>query len=133
MVAKQLEYMYANITGRMRSQGMTPEMLGLNPESFAERYRAAAVGQVQGTLLLEAIGRQEGIAVEAGEVDERLEEIARMANAPIEAVKKYYAGEEARAGLMGQIAEEKVVRFLLDRALVTEVPKAALETAKETT
>ncbi len=132
MIAKQLEYMYANITSRMRSQGLTPEMLGLTPESFAERYREAAVGQVQGTLLLEAIGRQEGIVADDAEVDARLEEIARMANAPLDAVKKYYAGEEARAGLMAQIAEEKVVRFLLDRARVTEVPKAALEAAKET-
>jgi trigger factor len=46
-------------------------------------------------------------------------------------VKKYYAGAEARAGLMVQIAEEKVVRFLLDRARITEVPRTALETAKE--
>ena len=131
MVAKQLEYMYANITNRMRSQGMTPEMLGLSPQSFAERYRAAAIGQVQGTLLLEAIGRQEGITVEEGEIDGRLAEIAKMANAPLEMVEKYYAGAEARAGLMVQIAEEKVVRFLLDRARITEVPRAALETAKE--
>jgi trigger factor len=131
MVAKQLEYMYTNITNRMRSQGMTPEMLGLAPQSFAERYRTAAIGQVQGALLLEAIGRQEEIAVDEGEIDGRLEEIARMANAPLEMVKKYYAGEEARAGLMVQIAEEKVVRFLLDRARLTEVPRAALETGKE--
>jgi trigger factor len=86
---------------------------------------------VQGTLLLEAIGRQEGITVEEGEIDGRLAEIAKMANAPLEMVEKYYAGAEARAGLMVQIAEEKVVRFLLDRARITEVPRAALETAKE--
>ncbi|TLM66042.1 MAG: trigger factor [Deltaproteobacteria bacterium] len=127
MTAKQLEYMYANISNRMRSQGLAPEMLGLNPQTFAERYRETAVNQVRGTLLLEAVGKQEGITVEAGEVDGRLEEIARMANAPLEMVQKYYAGEEAREGLMVQIAEEKVVRFLLDKALVTEVPRAALE------
>jgi len=131
MVAKQLEYMYANITNRMRSQGLTPEMLGLTPQTFAERYRDAAIGQVKGSLLLEAIGRQEGIAVEAAEIDGRLEEIATMANAPLEAVKQYYAGEEARSGLMVQILEEKVVHFLLDKAQVTEVPRAALEGDKE--
>lgn len=131
LVAKQLEHMYANITNRMRSQGMTPEMLGLTPENFGERYRDNAVGQVKGMLLLEAIGRQEGITVEAGEVDGRLEEIARMANAPLDAVKNFYAKEEARISLLNQIAEEKVVRFLTDQAQVTEVPKSALETAKE--
>ncbi len=132
MIAKQLEYMYANVSNRMRSQGLTPEMLGLTPQSFSERYRETAADQVRGTLLLEAIGKQEGIAVEEGEIDGRLEEIAKMANAPVEMVKKYYAGEEAREGLLAQIAEEKVVRFLLDKAKITEVPKASLETKKET-
>jgi len=131
MIAKQLEYMFSNITNRMRSQGLTPEMLGLNPQTFAERYRDAAIGQVQGSLLLEAIGRQEGISADEAEVDARLEEIAAMANAPLEMVKKYYAGEEARAGLMVQILEEKVVRFLIDKSQVTEVPRAALEGDKE--
>lgn len=131
MIAKQLEYMYANVTNRMRSQGLTPEMLGLDAQSFAERYRQTAADQVRGTLLLEAIGKQEGIAVDDDEVDGRLQEIATMANAPLEMVRKYYDGEEARAGLHTQIAEEKVVRFLLEKSRVTEVPRAALETAKE--
>jgi trigger factor len=130
MIAKQLEYMYSNVSNRMRSQGMTPEMLGLTPQSFSERYRETAADQVRGTLLLEAIGKQEGIVVEEGEIDGRLEEIARMANAPVEMVKKYYAGEEAREGLLVQITEEKVVRFLLDKARITEVPRAALEEGK---
>ena len=59
----------------------------------------------------------------------KLEEIATMANAPIDMVKKYYAGAEARSGLMAQIAEEKVVAFLLESAKIKEVapkkPKAA--------
>lgn len=132
MIAKQLEYMYKNVVNRMRSQGLTPEMLGLTMQSFAERYREAAADQVRGTLLLEAIGKQEGITVDTAEVDGRLEEIAGMANAPVEMVKKYYAGEEAREGLLAQIAEEKAVRFLLDRARVTEVPRAALAAGEET-
>ncbi len=131
MAAKQLEYMYSNVSKRMRSQGLAPEVLGINPQAFAERYRETAVSQVQGTLLLEAIGKQEGIAVEDGEIDGRLEEIAKMANAPVEMVKKYYAGAEARDGLLVQIAEEKVVRFLLDQARITEVPKTALAAGKE--
>jgi trigger factor len=131
MVAKQLEQMYANITDRMRSQGLTPDMLGITPQNFAERYRETAANQVKGVLLLEAIGRQEGIAAETSEVDGRLEEIAKMANAPLETVQKYYAGEPARAGLLAQITEEKVVRFLLDQARITEVPRAALESGKE--
>lgn len=129
MIAKQLDYMYENITNRMQSQGMTPQALGITPENFRENYRATAIEQVSGNLILEAIGRQEKISADPSEIDAKLEEIATMANAPIDMVKKYYAGAEARSGLMAQIAEEKVVGFLLDNAKIKEVspkkPKAA--------
>ena len=121
MIAKQLDYMYENISNRMRSQGMSVEMLGITPENFRENYRQTAVDQVSGNLILEAIGRQEGIQADESEIDAKLEEISAMANAPLETVKKYYAAPETRVGLMAQIAEEKVIGFLLDNAKVKEV------------
>ena len=127
MVGSQLDYMLGNVRRRMESQGMSMEMLGMNEENFRQMYRDTAVSQVQGSLLLEAVGRQEEIKVEEGEIDGKLEEIARMANAPLEAVKKYYAGEEARGGLVAQITEEKVVQFLLDKATIEEVDKEQLQ------
>jgi len=132
MIAKQLDYMYENISNRMKSQGMSPEMLGITPESFRENYRTTAIEQVSGNLILEAIGRQENIVAEESEIDAKLEEIATMANAPIDMVKKYYAGPEARSGLMAQIGEEKVVGFLLESAKVKEVaPKKPKKTTEK--
>ncbi|MCF6238220.1 MAG: trigger factor [Candidatus Marinimicrobia bacterium] len=131
MIAKQLDYMYENISNRMKSQGMSPERLGITPESFRENYRTTAIEQVSGNLILEAIGRQENIVAEESEIDAKLEEIATMANAPIDTVKKYYAGSEARSGLMAQIAEEKVVGFLLESANVKEVTPKKPEEATE--
>lgn len=128
MIASQLDYMYQNITNRMQSQGMTPAMLGLTPENFRENYRNTAIEQVSGTLILEAIGRQENLVAEEAEIDAKLEEIAAMANAPLDMVKKYYAGAEARSGLLAQIAEEKVVGFLLESAKVKEVAPAKAKT-----
>lgn len=121
MIAKQLDYMYENITNRLQTQGMSPQMLGITPENFRENYRQRAIEQISGTLILEAVGRQEQIVADESEIAVKLEEIANMANAPVDVVKKYYAGEEARNGLMAQIAEEKVVRFLLDDAKIKEV------------
>ncbi|MBE0577268.1 MAG: trigger factor [Desulfuromonadales bacterium] len=132
MIARQLDYMYDNITNRMQSQGMSPEMLGITPENFRENYRKTAIEQVSGNLILEAIGRQENIVADESEIDAKLEEIAAMANAPIDMVKKYYASSEARNGLMAQIAEEKVVGFLLENAKVKEVaPKKKSEDKAE--
>lgn len=127
MVDSQLEYMLGNIRARMQQQGMTMEMLGMNEESFRAMYRDTAVKQVQGSLILEGIARQEGIEVDEGDFDEKLEKIAEMSQAPMETVKKYYSNPEAKQGLMGQIQEEKVIELLLDKAKVKEVPKEKLE------
>lgn len=130
MVGRQLDYMYENISGRMQSQGMSMQMLGMTEESFRPMYRDTAVKQVQGSLILEALARQEEVKVEDGEIDGKLEEIAKMANAPLEAVQKHYAGDDARRGLVSQIVEEKVVQFLLDKATVEEVDKEQLAPAE---
>jgi trigger factor len=130
LVKQQLEYMLNNVSNRMKQQGMTMEMLGMNEETFATMYRDTAVRQVQGSLLLEAIGEQEGVKVEDSEIDGKLEEIAAMANAPLESVKQYYSGDEARSSLLSQIAEEKAIALLLGKSKVTEVSKQMLEKQK---
>ncbi|TYO98725.1 trigger factor [Geothermobacter ehrlichii] len=130
MVAKQLEYMLQNVRNRMQQQGMTLEMLGMNEEVFASLYRDTAVKQVQGSLLLEAIGRQEGIEVADDEIEGKFEEIAAMANAPVDAVRQYYSSDEARATLKDQILEEKTLAFLIDNAKIVEVGRQELEAEK---
>jgi trigger factor len=72
----------------MKSQGMSPEMLGVTSENFRGNYRTTAIEQVSGNLILEAIGRQENIVAEESEIDAKLEEIATMSNAPVDMVKK---------------------------------------------
>jgi trigger factor len=127
MVESQLDYMLKNVRNRFQSQGMSLEMLGMTDESFRQMYRQTAVRQVQGSLVLEAVGRQESIEVEESEIGSKLEQIAEMANAPVESVRKFYERDEARSGLIAQMSEEKVVQFLLDQSIVEEVDKAELE------
>lgn len=128
MVSSQLEYMLGNIRSRMQQQGMSMEMLGMNEETFGTMYRDTAVSQVQGSLILEAVARQEEIKFEDGDLDTKLEEIATMSNAPLETVKNYYSNDEAKQGLMSQIVEEKTLTFLLEKSKVKEVAKEKLQT-----
>lgn len=131
MVNHQLDYMMQNIKNRMQSQGMSLEMLGMNDENFRQMYRDTAVKQVQGSLLLEAVTRQEEISFDEAEIDSKIEQIAVMANAPVDAVKNYYNGEGMRDQLVGQILEEKAIEFLLSNSKVTEVPKEKLQPEPE--
>lgn len=127
MVNHQLDYMMQNIKNRMQSQGMSLEMLGMNDENFRQMYRDTAVKQVQGSLLLEAVTRQENLSFDDAEIDSKIEQIADMANAPVDAVKNYYSGEGMRDQLVGQILEEKAIEFLLAQSKVNEVPREKLQ------
>lgn len=136
MVANQLHYLKDNFTQRLKSQGMSLEMLGMNDEAFNNAYHDMAAQQVKGELILDAIANQEKIAAEDADVDVKIQEFADQSNTPLEQVQKYFENEQARAGLKGQVVQEKVSKFLLEQSTVTEVepkePEADVEEETDT-
>jgi trigger factor len=110
---------------------MTLEMLGMNDESFATAYRDMADKQVRGELILDAIASQEKISVEDAELDLKMEELAKQSNAELEQVKAYFSNPQSKEGLVGQILQDKVVAFVVEKAVVTEVEPKQEEPAAE--
>ncbi len=125
MVTNQLMYLKDSFSQRLKAQGMSLEMLGMNDESFNKTYWDMATQQVKGELLLDAIAQQEQLVVADDEVEKKFTEFAAQSNTPLEQVKKFFENDQALRGLKGQLLQEKVTAFLLDSAVVTEVePKA---------
>jgi len=135
MVENQLLHLKDNFTQRLKSQGMSLEMLGMNEENFAKTYREMALQQVKGELLLDSIAAQEELSASDAEIEEKIKLIAAEANAPLETVEKHFSENvQAREGLKGQILSDKVIDLLLEKSTVTEVePKqqAQEETTEE--
>ncbi|WP_429884741.1 trigger factor [Geoalkalibacter halelectricus] len=131
MVADQCRQMFEDARRRLAAQGMSMEMLGMDEDRFAAQYREQAENQVKGSLILEAIGRQEQIKVDEAEIDARMQEISAMAGVPIEEVRKRFGNSEARPALVGRIIEDKVFDFLVDKASVIEVAAEELNPAEE--
>lgn len=131
MIQNQLLHLKDSFSQRLKSQGMSLEMLGMNDESFAGAYRDMAVQQVKGELLLDAIAEQEKIELEEGVIEEKIKEFAKESNAPLEDVQKYFENAAALDGLKGQLLTEKVSKFLLDTATVTEVEAKPAEDEEE--
>ena len=124
MVERQLEFMMENMKRRLASQGMSMEMMGIDPDTFRARYEEMAVKQVKGILLLDAVARKEKIEASEEDVEAKINEIAEQSGQPVDAVRNYYKKtEEARSNLRAQVKEEKTLAYLLDKAVVTEVPK----------
>ncbi len=121
MIENQLHHLKDSFTQKLKAQGMTLEMLGMNDESFATAYRDMAVQQVKGELVLDAIADQEKIIVDEAEIEQKMQEFADNSEVPLDQVQKYFENQSTLAGLKGQILQEKVTKFLLEQAVVTEV------------
>lgn len=125
MVTNQLMYLKDSFSQRLKAQGMSLEMLGMNDESFNKTYWDMATQQVKGELLLDAIAKQEQIVVEDTEIEKKIADFAEQSNTPLAQVKKFFENDQALQGLKGQLLQEKVSAFLLDKAVVTEVEPQA--------
>ncbi len=125
MVMNQLMYLKDSFSQRLKAQGMSLEMLGMNDESFNKTYWDMATQQVKGEMILDAIAQQEKIVVADDEIEKKFADFAGQSNTPLEQVKKFFENDQTLRGLKGQLLQEKVSAFLLDKAVITEVePKA---------
>ncbi len=126
MVKNQLMYLKDSFSQRLKSQGMTFEMLGMNDDSFAATYRDMAEQQVKADLLIAAIAKQENIDASDEDVEAKIKELADSNNAPLEQVQQYFGNEQAKSGLKSQIVHDKVTQYLRDNAKITEVEKEVI-------
>lgn len=96
---------------RMTGQSPSEDIVGTTKENAERRVRAA--------LLLGAIATQQGIRVEAADVDKRLEEMAQRSGKHVTKLRAELHGER-REALESQILEAKLLEYLLSQATITE-------------
>lgn len=127
MIQRQLQYMLENAKNRLSQQRMTMEMMGLDDETFNTQYRDAAISQIRGDLLLDAVARQEGVTVEEQDIEAEIGKLAAAVGQPVDVVKKYYSSPQGKENLSARVREEKVISFLKEKGSVTEVSKEELK------
>jgi trigger factor len=103
----------------------------MHGDTFATTYWPMAEQQVKGELILEAIASQEEIKTEAADIENKVKEIAEESNAPLEKVQEYFNKPEMRQGLEHQIQHDKIIAYLIDKAVVTEVEPKQEETEQK--
>ena len=116
--------MLDTIRFRLSAQKLTLEQAGMDEETFRERNRDIAERKVRKSILLEKIAAQEEFEITDAELDMGLQRAAAEAKQPYEKVKDFYQRNNLIGQYRHQLMEEKVMRFLLDQAEVTEVETA---------
>lgn len=115
MVDRQLDYIVRDMNNRLSSQGITLEAylgyLNTTEEKFREERRKDAEASVKTSLVLEEIVSKENITVEDGELDAKLEEMAKMYGLTAEKIKEMI-GEQGLNSVKQEILTNKVINFL---------------------
>jgi|UniRef100_A0A7V6DQ39 trigger factor len=102
----------------MQSQGLNLE--GLDLEKMLERLKPKAERRVRLRLIFDKIAAQEHLALDEGELEAKLAEIAGRSRRPLAQVKQYYEENNLMEGLARQLLDEKVMKLILDAAELTQ-------------
>jgi trigger factor len=120
LVKRQLDYMVESAKARLEEKGFARNELDKKDDEFAGRFRDDAVRHVRLLFILDDIAAKENISAGPDDIDGAYMAISRKTGQPVEKVKEYYRKEDLEDGLKDRIKEEKVIKFLLDNAEISE-------------
>ena len=100
----------------LAQQGMGEEqMRQLDFRRLREAQREGALGEVQGTLLLDKIAQLENVQVEEAELDRELEMLALQAREPLTTLRERFEKDGSIANIREQIRREKTGTLLYEK------------------
>jgi trigger factor len=112
---------------QLQQSGLTFAAIGMSENELARRIRPQALFNVKAFLLLDAIGKAEGIDVDDATFDA---EVVKLAEEQGQNLQRMRASME-RSGelvlLRAQLREEKILDFLMERSVVEEVEELEID------
>jgi trigger factor len=112
---------------RLRSQGLSLEMMQTKPDEMLATVKPRAQYEVKARLILEEIAKKEGITTTKEEAEQRLKDDAEAMRMKYEEVKKRYDKNDAWDDLTSRMTEEKTLDFLTKLVTIKDVKKLSKE------
>jgi trigger factor len=103
--------------------GMKPERNAQIPDDLREKMKPAGADEVRGQLLLEAIADKESITVTDDEMNKHIDTTAKARNTAPAKLRSEWQRDGRLDNVMYSLRQEKVLKFLVDGAKITEVEK----------
>lgn len=122
MVAREVAAQVEQTKRQLAQQGMRLEHLGTSEGQYAARIRPEALFNVKAFLLLDAIGKKEGIEVSDEDVNKRLEEMAEESGQNVDRMRASMEKSGQLLMIHAGLREERIFDFLMDKAEITEAP-----------
>lgn len=133
MIDRQTRYLMERYQSQMAGRPGAGDDSAPPMEEARKNFENRAARQVQATLLVEKIAQAENIQISDKELQERVDNLARGAGDRAKSVREYYARPDARDDLRAQIAFDRTLSFLLERAKIKEVdaPTSSVDAGSE--
>lgn len=116
LVERGVDIMLDAAFGNMQRSGVDPRTLNLDWGKLRDDLRPRSDTEVRGQLLLEAIAKQEQLAVTDEELEKKLEALAEDTGVPLASVRKQYKDQEARDSLKYRVLEDKALELVKSHA-----------------
>jgi trigger factor len=120
LVDRAVEMQYQRLRQML---GMKPERNAQIPDDLKDKMKPAGADEVRGQLLLEAIADKESVTVTDEELSKHIEQTAKARNTPPAKLRAEWQRDGRLDSVTYSLRQDKVLKFLIDHASVTEVEK----------
>lgn len=120
MVDSHLQLLLEELRIQAAYRGRDPRSIRYSEAQMAD-LRQRAEFAARASLLLDAVARQEGIAISEDDLEAKYQEIADMRGQRVEAIRGYFAKDNAVGELKKRLLEERTLEWLLERAELVDV------------
>ena len=127
LVAREVAAQVDLFKRQLQQQGIKLSQTGMTEQQIAGQMRPQALFNVKAFLLLDAIGKAEGLVVDEAEVDKELQNLAEERGQNVDRLRATMEKNNQLLLLRAQIREEKILDLLMSKAEVTEAPDPSPE------
>lgn len=118
LVKEEAGRLARNIAQRMQQQGLPPTAID---DGTKKMIGEQALRNVKASIVLGEIARKEEITVTEEDINDNLSTIAASYNVPTEQVREIYRQNNLMDALEANLAEQKVIDFIIENAEIEEV------------
>lgn len=119
LVQAQTRALAQDVAQNLKQQGFNDQQIQEAIGGELPNLTKRAESQVRASLILEAVGRQEKIAVSADDISAEIKSMAENMKVEEERVREYYlSNPQRRDDFEYRLREDRTVKFLLDKAKI---------------
>ena len=121
LVEEQKKNLEEDFRKRFTENQVAPDEIESYVAKWDQDFRATATEMVQVSFLIDAVARKHDLVCKREDVDAKFSEYAAQTGIEIDKIRDFYSKPESLSRLTYTITEEKVVKYLTDKAQIKEV------------